>query len=147
MTAQELREVGMEEAANQLEAKMKLAKKMMIAYEHFRFVTPEITQRFQDALRKKTLKGDKYGNQTYDTLKFQELKKYSKVPPKSVLNSIKKAMEMGCFDKYEVASVETVEVRPDPIVFGVIDSCEDKFFIDQWDNDVKIEDILKESEG
>lgn len=147
MTVTELREVGMEEAANQLEKKMVLAKKMMVAYEHFRFVTPEVLTRFKDALKEKTFTKDKNGYQRYDTLKFEELKRYSKVPPKTVLESIKTAMDKKCFDKFEVASVETVEVRPDPIVFGVIDGCQDKFFIDQWDNDVRIEDILKESEG
>lgn len=142
MTAQELREVGMDEAANQLEKKMVLAKKMMVAYEHYRFVTPEIIARFNKALQEKTQK-----DYSYDRLKFQALKSYAKVPPKTVLESIKKAMDMKCFDSYEVASVETVEVRPDPIVFGIISDCPDKFFIDQWDNDVRIEDILKESEG
>jgi hypothetical protein len=30
----------------------------------------------------------------------------------------------------------------DPIIFGKIDGCTDRFFIAQWDDDVKIEDIV-----
>jgi hypothetical protein len=60
---------------------------------------------------------------------------------------LKKAKDMGCFDYFEVAKVETVEVRPDPIIFGGIEGCDDKFFITQWDDDVSIEEILNENEG
>jgi hypothetical protein len=60
---------------------------------------------------------------------------------------LRKAKGLECFDRFEVAKVETIEVRPDPIIFGLINDCVDKFFITQWDDDVKIEDILKQNEG
>jgi len=40
-----------------------------------------------------------------------------------------------------------VTVVPDPILLGRITGCENRYFIAQWDDDVKIEDILKENEG
>lgn len=52
-----------------------------------------------------------------------------------------------CFDKFEVMTVEWHKEVPDPILFGVVNGCADRFFIAQWDTDVKIEDILKDHEG
>jgi len=80
-------------------------------------------------------------------LQFTAIQAYEKVPPDFVLEAMEKAMDLNCFDRFEVASIQSVKEIPDPIVFGVIDGCTDKFFISQWDNDVKIEDILKENEG
>jgi hypothetical protein len=40
-----------------------------------------------------------------------------------------------------------VKVIPDPVVFGIIIGCRNKYFIAQWDNEVSIEQILKEDEG
>lgn len=51
---------------------------------------------------------------------------------------------MKCFDSFSVAHIAEVK---DPILFGEIAECTDKFFIAQWDEDVKIEDILTEKEG
>ncbi|MGD0652253.1 MAG: hypothetical protein ABSA97_14145, partial [Verrucomicrobiia bacterium] len=69
------------------------------------------------------------------------------VPPPAALEKLAEARMFGCFDDFEVADLKTVAVRPDPILFGVIIGCPDKFFIVQWDNDVKIEDILRADEG
>ena len=84
---------------------------------------------------------------THDKLSFVNLKEYPEVPPMDCLMDLKKAKDMECFDSFEVAKVETVDVRPDPIIFGLINGCEDKFYITQWEHDVRIEDILKEGEG
>lgn len=137
-----LNELGFKKAASTLDEKKARAKKMMVAYENYRFVTPEIFDRFQKELMAKTRKGYQY-----DTLAFVNVKDYPEVPPQGVLDNMKIAMDRKCFDYFEVAKIETVEVRPDPILFGRITGCSDAFFIDQWDHDVKIEDILKESEG
>lgn len=163
-----LKELGFDKAAETLGKKLDLKKKLALAYEHYRFVEPHIFQRFQEQVKAKTLKikevcpqcqnskrasecvycrGTGASVMTHDKLIFMKLKDYPEVPPPDCLLDLKKAKEMGCFDSFEVAKVQTVEVRPDPIIFGLIDNCEDKFFITQWDDDVKIEDILNESEG
>lgn len=116
--------------------------KMIIAYEHYRFVRPEKFQAFNERLRKETQK-----DYTYSRLRFTSLEKYSKVPPMNVIESIENANARMCFDGFEVADIESVTVLPDPIVFGIIEGCSDKFYIAQWDNDVNIEDILSETDG
>lgn len=147
-----LKELGFKTAAEGLEFKKEQGRKMLVAYENYRFVTPEIFERFRKELRKKTEKQVSQGQgwgpvTTYDQLAFISIDKYSEVPPMEVLNAMKEAKERGCFDYFEVAKIETVEVRPDPILFGGIKGCKDKFFVAQWENDVKIEDILKDNEG
>lgn len=143
----ELEELGLDQAAANAAYAQRQSKKLMIAYEHYRFVSPGVVDRFKEALKKKTLKGSKYGASTYDTLNFTSLQYYPQIPPREVLDALRQAKERGCFDLFEVASIETVEVRPDPILFGQVMGCQDRFFIAQWDNDVRIEDILKENEG
>lgn len=169
MNTELLKELGMDAASKNLDRKLTLKKKLTVAYEHFRFVEPHVFERFQEEVKNKTLKVivacprcnnhehakkscgycQKTGalHMTHDTLSFTDLKEYPEVPPMDCLMDLKKAKDMGCFDSYEVAKVQTVDVRPDPIIFGLIKGCEDKFFITQWDDDVKIEDILRESEG
>lgn len=152
-----LKELGMEKAAAKLETAMDLKKKLLVAYEHFRFVSPEILNRFQTQLKEKSLRIERH-NQYQTTeywrqMQLTPLKDYKEIPPPDCLMDLKKAQGRKIFDSYEVATV--VEVShytdttpiPDPIIFGLIDGCQDKFFITQWDDDLKIEDILKESEG
>lgn len=80
--------------------------------------------------------------QTYDTLRFTALKDYDKVPPEACLAQLEVAVKRECFDEFEVADVETVMERPDPIIFGRIKGSSDRFFVTQWDNDIDINDIL-----
>lgn len=147
MTPELLKELGLDAASHKLTEKISLKKKLLIAYEHFRFVEPHIFDRFQEEIKTKTLKKKDGWYDSYDTLKFIPLKEYGEVPPPDCLMDLKNAKDMGCFDYYEVAKVETVEHRPDPIIFGCIKGCVDKFYITQWDDDVKIEDILRDGEG
>jgi len=169
MDAQTLKDLGLDKAAATLDKKLTLKKKLAIAYEHFRFVEPHIFDRFQEEVKAKTMKvivpcpkcqnisGSKENcsycqrtgaqHMTHDKLSFVNLKEYPEVPPMDCLMDLKKAKDMECFDSFEVAKVETVDVRPDPIIFGLINGCEDKFYITQWEHDVRIEDILKEGEG
>lgn len=157
-----LRALGLTKAAavvDQEAGKIKeadaLKQKLMIAYEFYRVITPEKIAEFNRILRKKTEKPMKSnglgsvlgGGTTYDRLVFVALKDYSKVPPDHVLESLETAKGRGCFDSFEVGVLETVEVRPDPLLIGRVRGSEDRFFLDQWDNDVRIEDILKENEG
>lgn len=145
----ELKELGLSQAAKNAETTMEFDRKVAIAYEHFRYVTPEKFEAFNDKLRKETWKsrGSYDGGGTYDRLAFIKLENYNTIPPKEVLLSLKKAKELQCFDYFEIAKIESVEVRPDPIMFGRINGCIDKFYVDQWDTDVKIEQILNSNEG
>lgn len=169
MNTELLKELGLDTAAQKIDKGQNLKKKLAIAYEHYRFVSPDIFDRFQKQLCEKTKKVEvacpKCKNHslkkkicgycqmtgaqsmTYDKLAFVDIKDYPEVPPPDCLMDLKKAKDLKCFDKFEVAKVETVEIRPDPIIFGLIDNCVDKFFVTQWDDDVKIEDILREGEG
>ena len=128
-----LSKVGMTAAAEKVKRMRTARSKMAVAYEHYRYVKPEKLQAFQAKLAQQSKR-----------LEFIPLEKYEKVPPENVLKDLEKAIEVGCFDKFEVAEIRRVE---DPLLFGVINGCHDMFFISQWDEDVKISDILKENEG
>ena len=147
MTPEMLKELGLDKASEKLGQKITLRKKLLIAYENYRFVEPHIFDRFQEEIKAKTLKKKDQYYDSYDQLVFIPLKEYGEVPPPDCLLDLRKAKEMNCFDTFEVAKVQTVEHRPDPIIFGCIDGCVDKFFVTQWDDDVSIEQILKDSEG
>jgi hypothetical protein len=143
---QRLMNVGLTRAANVILQKLDLKRKLAIAYEHYRFVRLKKIVEFNEKLRKKTHQFHILSiTETYDTLKFESIDKFGRVPPDHVLASLETAIERKCFDSFEVAHIETV--KKDPILFGRVNGCTDYFFIDQWDNDVKIEDILKENEG
>ena len=147
-TEAELRELGLTEAANEMKRQRELARKLRIAFEHFRVVTPEQLMRFEGELRGKVSREALLsGRYSYQALKFTALEAYPNVPPGEVLQKIREAKTHGCFDRFEVLTLETVEVIPDPVVFGIIFGCDNKYFVAQWDDDVKIEDILREDEG
>jgi hypothetical protein len=145
-TEAELRELGLTEAANKMKHQRELARKLRIAFEHFRVVTPEQLTRFQGELMEKRTKGA-YGAYSYQSLKFTALEAYPNVPPGEVLQKIREAKTHECFDRFEVLTLESVTVVPDPVVFGIINGCDNKYFVAQWDDDVKIEQILREDEG
>lgn len=169
MNTELLKELGLTNAANKIDKGRTLKKKLAVAYEHYRFVEPQVFKRFEEQLRAKTQKvlepcpkcknnvvaklgcgycqGTGARRMTHDTLAFVPLEVYPEVPPMDCLLELQKAKKLEVFDRFEVAKVETVEVRPDPIIFGLINDCADKFFITQWDDDVKIEDILNQNEG
>lgn len=169
MDVQTLKDLGLDLAASKLDAKLVLKKKLALAYEHYRFIEPHVFVRFQEEIKKKTLlvkvacplcKNNQKARSTcyycqttgaqemvYDKLVFNKLKDYPEVPPADCLLDLRKAKDLACFDEFEVGKVEAQEVRPDPIIFGLINGCEDKFYITQWDDDVKIEDILNDGEG
>ena len=147
-TEAELRELGLTEAANKMKHQRELAQKLRIAFEHFRVVTPEQVSRFQRELMDTGRRSmSAYGSYSYQSLKFTALEAYPNVPPGEVLQKIREAKELKCFDRFQVLTLETVEVIPDPVVFGIIDGCDNKYFVAQWDDDVKIEQILREDEG
>lgn len=135
-----LEALGFTNAANKIRELNERSRKMAIAYEHFRFVCPEKIAAFQTKLHSKTV-NDPEG---YKTLRFTPAAEYEKTPPDSVLVSMESAVEKNCFDSFEVAHIERIK---DPILFGKIKGCADAFYIDQWDTDVTIEEILGPNEG
>lgn len=151
MIENELSELGFTAAAAKVNTDRALARKLRIAFEHFRVVEPDKIQRFQQELRDRTIKDEgknQWGTiQRYDSLKFTPIEKYPNVPPIEALQELRKAKAFECFDRFEVATIESVKIVPDPIIFGVIDGSLNKYYICQWDDDVKIEDILREDEG
>jgi hypothetical protein len=152
--AERLRSLGLHTAAKVVEQKLEEKKfvrdmsfRLKLAYEHFRVLKPENISAFNEALREKTQKRTGRGGVIYDTLVFVPLEQYKQVPPDNVLDALQGAKDKNLFDHFEVGCLESVEVRPDPLLIGRIKGSEDRFFIAQWDDDVRIEDILKENEG
>ena len=135
-----LEKLGFKAASTKVKELSVKQRKMAIAYEHYRFVRPEKIQAFNAKLYKKTR--DDYGS--YQQLAFTPVEEYQDVPPAHVLEKMEAAVERNCFDAFEVAHIINVK---DPILFGRIKGCPDRFFVDQWDDDVKIEDIIKPNEG
>lgn len=135
-----LEKLGFTKAATKVKEMVVRKRKMMIAYEHYRYVRPEKIREFNQKLQNTTR--DKYGS--YKMLDFVGIESYEGAPPIEVLNSLQAAQDRKCFDKFEVGYIREV---PDPLLMGVIIGCPDKFYIDAWDNDVKIQDILKDNEG
>ncbi len=141
-----LEKIGFKKASNRIQELREMKRKMMIAYEHFRFVKQDKINAFNEKLKKETLKEDERAYY-YKVLQFTPLEEYSEVPPDHVLDALEKAQELKCFDTFEIAKIhDKVEVK-DPIVFGRIKGCPDRFFISQWDDDVKIEQIINANEG
>lgn len=144
----ELSDLGFNAAVAQLKVDKELGRKLRIAFEHFRVVEPQHIARFNTALREKTQKIDMmYGSPTFDRLAFTPVAQYRNVPPADVLQKLREAKTLACFDTFEIATIESVKVIPDPILFGRINGSGNRYFIAQWDDDVKIEDILREDEG
>jgi len=135
-----LEKLGFKAASAEVKELATRKRKMALAYELYRFVRPEKIQEFNAKLYKES----RTSNGGYKMLDFQPIEHYKNVPPADVLNALEAAQGHKCFDKFDVAYIREVE---DPILFGVINGCEDRFYIAQWDNDVKIEDILGPNEG
>ena len=77
-------------------------------------------------------------------VKLTPLREWDTTPPEYVLDNVVKAKKLDCFSEFVVAHVQNV---PDPIVFGMVKDCKDLFYISQWGDDLKIEDVIKENEG
>ena len=147
--AERLSKLGFMAAGYKITRALSLTEKLKIAYEHFRYASVEKVKQFNDRLMKETLKEDDR-TRSYHRTKLTAIQHYQEVPPASVLDALEAAQERGCFDDFAVMTIEEVNEQkrvPDPILFGTIVDCTDLFYIAQWDDDVKIEDILKDHEG
>lgn len=150
-----MNEIGMKKAVSKIDSKIKMCEKLSTAYNNFEFIDEDGISSFQERLKKDTtvivrngkvvkkVDPSRYQELKYDTLVFNKLSDYEKTPPMDCLIDIKKAQGLGCFDYYEVAEVISVVEVVDPVVFGRIKGCSDRFFITQWDDDVKWEDLKK----
>lgn len=136
ITKEWLSKLGLKAATKEIET----TEKIMLAYTEYQFITPDDVIKFNDRLRKETLV-EKPNSYSYKKLVFIALDKYEKIPPADVLEKLEVAQEKKCFDRYEIAKIDWIEEVKDPILFGRIDNCDDYFFIGQWDDDVKFEDV------
>lgn len=136
----DLKELGFETAAKAVEEKIEQQRKLHAAYQNFEFITPEDWDRFNQELMETTRKETR-GQISYRQLASIAVKDYKEVPPADVLEKMKAAVKFNCFDAFEIAKIEErVEVK-DPILFGRINGCGDRFFIAQWDDDITMEMI------
>lgn len=134
-----LEKTGFKAASKRVTELRERKRKLMIAYENYRFVRQEKIDAFNTKLGK-----EKSKDGSWKMLDFAPIESYEGAPPESVLDALETAQGRNCFDTFEVAYIRQVR---DPILFGRIKACPDRFFIAQWDDDVKIEDILKPNEG
>ena len=91
--------------------------------------------------------GNGYIELRFEKLVFIPLNEYEEIPPMDCLLDLKKAVsfsvnEMRIFDSFEVGIIREEIQKPDPVVFGIIDGCVDKFCITQWDDDISFEEIM-----
>ena len=146
-----LERLGLTHAAQSIRTELSVRDKLAVAYEHYRYLTPEKLSAFQERLKKETHKHEgknMWGDiVSYKRTKVTALEKFTKVPPDAVLDALDTAKGRDCFDAFEVMELEWHKEVPDPILFGLVVGSPDKFFIAQWDDDIKIEDILKDHEG
>ena len=63
--------------------------------------------------------------------------------PDFALEKLEEAKDRQVFDDFAVLWVEKVK---DPLLLGLLQGCKDYFFICEWGEDVKFEDIVKEKE-
>lgn len=127
--AELLAELGMGKVAAKLLRKKEGKTKLLRAVTDYRYATGEDLESFN-----KEIKG--YGKE----LVVEEIKDYEKVPPDDVLIKLKEAKDKECFDTFHIAYIRKVK---DPILFGKIDDFANLyFFVAQWGDDVKIEDII-----
>lgn len=149
-SASRLEQLGLSAAAKEVTRQRALAKKLDIAYQHYRFVEEGKINDFNAKLYQTTYRanGGAFSSGSYSQLTFTALSEYPSVPPTDVLDALESAHQYQCFDRFEVAQITEQSVpKPDPILFGIVNGCSDRFFIAQWDEDVKIEDILQGDEG
>lgn len=106
-------------------------------------------------LTKKTIeqfKSDNTMTMTRDGLKvhIDPIEKYcgnpqvgeakDRIIPDHILDSLGTAKERELFDEYVILWAEKVK---DPLLLGIVDGCEDYFFIAEWGEDITFEQISK----
>jgi len=127
--SERLEKLGLKKLAKGFSKKKEIIDKMKIAYKTYPIVSAEKFDSYNKKLNKKR-----------QTLKSYRIEDYDdSIPSEEVLKKLDEAEVLKCFDYFEITRVEE---QKDPILFGRINGCPDKFFIAQWGDDVKVEDIL-----
>ncbi len=124
-----LKGLGMDKIAEKLLRKKGGKDKLIKAIDTYRYATKEDIDSYSEELSR------------YDKrFVLQPIRDYNSLPPDNVLDELKKAKDNKCFDEFYIGYIEKVE---DPILFGKItDFPTLHFYIAQWGDDVKIEDII-----
>jgi hypothetical protein len=124
-----LKELGLNAISERLLRKKTGKEKLLIAIDKFRYASQEDLDEFNKEMK-----------QYNKELVTVEMKNFDRLPPDDVLEDLKKARSEKCFDSYHISFIRQVK---DPILFGKIDGFKELyFFISQWGDDVKIEDII-----
>jgi hypothetical protein len=170
ITLADIEALGLTKAAENIRREVaigdnpELKRKLRTAFEFFRVVEPEKLKAFNERLKAKTIakftRMLQHSNKevivrVYNQLHFCQIGEYPTLPPEDVLLKLKEAVGRNCFDHFVIATLQQTEehtpvpvpVYKDPILFGMIKESPNLYFIAQWDDDVKIEDILQEDEG
>ena len=137
-----LQRLGLTAAATLVERQQLAVDKWATAYAHFRFVTPAQVRAFE---AKCWGEHKQVGSTTHTkNLVFTALKDYPTIPPKEALHALEAAQALKVFDTFEIAHIEWVVRVPDPILFGCITGCPDRFVIGSWGNDISVEELVGE---
>ena len=67
------------------------------------------------------------------------IEEYESIPPKEVLTKLRMHKNRLLFDYFTIASVENIK---DPLLFGRINETEYRYFIAQWGEDIKLDDLV-----
>ena len=138
---QQLAQLGLSEAVSQLQRREEACEKWALAYAHYKFVTPEQVQVFRDKCTQEYRTSER-GYRVEKRLVFTPIKDYPSVPPTEALTALQEAQARKVFDGFEIAHIEWQEIIPDPILFGCITGCPDKFVIAEWGTDVSYADLV-----
>lgn len=116
-----------EKFENEMEKNLNVSTAISLGYKVF--ITDQEIDKFRDHLP------------SNKELVIDEIDEYEIPLPRMVQESLKKAKETKLFSKFLIFWIREVK---DPILFGVVNGDKEKFFfIDEWDEDVSIEDFLK----
>ena len=128
-----LEKLGLKKLAESFKVKKEIKDKMKIAYKTYPFVSQEKIDVYNKKLAKQ-----RQVLRNYDINNYED-----GIPSEETLLKLEEAQKLNCFDYFEIMRVEE---QRDPILFGRINGCPDRFFISQWGEDVKVEDILMQEE-
>ena len=118
-----LKELGMEAVAEKILTKKKGRDNILKAVTDYKHATGADIDDFNNDIRAEG-----------KHLEIVLMKDYKKLPPDSVLESLKTAQDSGIFDTFHIAYIVKVK---DPILFAKIKAFPNLFFfVDQWGDDV-----------
>ena len=67
---------------------------------------------------------------------------YDKIPPSYVFEKLRVARNHKIFDYFTVATVSAVVKVKDPLLLGRINGDTTRYFIAQWDDDIKLDNLI-----